>query len=86
MLEIAGLVERSTLWLLRRYPTLDTATCIDQFRPRIAALHIALSAVLSESDWAEVRSNAHDIEMWGLPTDLAMVTVAVRHMRALADS
>ncbi|MGK2858711.1 MAG: NAD-glutamate dehydrogenase, partial [Thermoanaerobaculia bacterium] len=84
-LEIAGLVERSTLWLLRRYPGLDTSTCIDQFRPRIAALHIALSAVLSESDWAEVRVKAHDIEMWGLPTDLALRLASLEKLAAAFD-
>ncbi len=85
MLEIAGLVERSTLWLLRRYPTLDTATCIEQFRPRIAALHIALSGVLGESDWTEVRTKAQDIEMWGLPTDLALRLASLEKLAAAFD-
>ncbi|MCM2315332.1 MAG: NAD-glutamate dehydrogenase [Thermoanaerobaculia bacterium] len=85
MLEIAGLVERSTLWLLRRYPVLDTATCIDQFRPRIAALHIALSGVLGEGDWAEVRTRARDIELGGLPTDLALRLASLQKLAAAFD-
>jgi glutamate dehydrogenase len=85
MLDIAGLVERSTLWLLRRYPTLDTATRIDQFRPRIAALHVGLSGVLSEADWALVRAKAHDIEMWGLPSDLSLRLASLQKLAAAFD-
>ncbi|MBI2213781.1 MAG: NAD-glutamate dehydrogenase [Acidobacteria bacterium] len=85
MLEIAGLVERSTLWLLRMYAALDTATRIEQFRPRIAALHIGLSGVLGELSWSQVREKAHEIEMWGLPTDLALRLASLQKLAAAFD-
>jgi glutamate dehydrogenase len=70
-IEIAGFLERTTLWLLRNYDKLDMTRCTEDFRPRINTLAEKLHEVLPPTALAAIEQEESANLQLGLPPALA---------------
>ena len=85
MLDVARLVERATLWLLRSGLALDLRARVAQFGPGIAALGEQLAEILPPRGADALASRAADLVARGVPDALAARVVGLDFLVSSAD-
>jgi glutamate dehydrogenase len=86
LLEIARMLERSVLWMLRNIPTpMDMAATIKHLAPGVDALRKVMSTVWSEEVAAYVKRQAEAYQAQGVPAKLAMDVASIYRLAAAND-
>jgi glutamate dehydrogenase len=86
LIDVARLVLRTTLWLLRRRrERLPIADVLKIFRPSLEALQGQLPAILSPSDRAAWEGTAQLLSVKGVPRGLSERMAGLEHLYAVLD-
>ena len=86
MIEVARLLERAILWLLRSgYETLDLAAYTNEFRPRISAMQNHLTEILPPQVLSVVNVRQAELMEDGLPEELAKRVASLGVMASAMD-
>jgi glutamate dehydrogenase len=86
LVSVARLLERAILWLLRSgYEKLDIAAYTAEFRPRFSAIQDRLVEILPTSMLSNVRVRQAELEVDGIPEDLARRVASLDVMTSAMD-
>ncbi|MBY0509911.1 MAG: NAD-glutamate dehydrogenase, partial [Rhodospirillaceae bacterium] len=86
LLEVARMLERSVLWMLRHVPSpIDMTKQIKVLKPGVDALRKSLSSVWSDEVAAYVKRQADAYQAKGVPAKLALEVASIYRLAAAND-